>query len=166
MSTDPLKGLTKRQAAFATEYAKKRNGTASARSAGYKGNDKSLAVVASRLLKNAKVSTAVDVLVQPSIEKNQLTIEKVVTELNAIAFADWKDFVKVKYDEDGEEVISAKLILKDKLTALRILAEYLRMVGGNADTSQSSTHLHLHLTPDMTAEQARQHLINYLRQRH
>lgn len=60
--SEEVKELSKQQKMFADSYlgATLFNGTQSARQAGYKGDDNTLAVSASRLLRNAKVSAYID----------------------------------------------------------------------------------------------------------
>lgn len=161
---DPLQGLTSRQAKFVTEYAKDHNGTRSARAAGYNGTDAALAVTANKVLKSVKVSKALEILIAPAVQENQITTERILEKVSKVAFADWNEFVEVKRDKDGE-IIYATLKLRDHLTALRMLGEYLRLWGANVDTSLPSQHLHFHFNEKMTPEEARQSIIQYLRTR-
>jgi len=156
--------LTPKQQSFILHYIELGNGVAAARAAGYAGNDNTLRNAASRLLTNANISKSLQEASAPALEKAQATINRVLQELAAIAFAPWKDYIKIRYDKEGN-VASAKLNLTQKLAALRMLAEYLGMFN-NSDKGLHIPSLALHYRPGMTEEEARQKLVAFLRNQH
>lgn len=58
-------GLTEKQRRFVEAYAETANATESARRAGYKGDDNTLAVTGARLLRNTKVASGLQKLTEP-----------------------------------------------------------------------------------------------------
>ena len=89
--------LTMRQLRFACEYAKSANGKGAARAAGYHGEDHSLEVQASRLLRNAEVLAKIEELRKPELEKAKVDLAHVVAELASVGFSDIGDIM----DFDG-----------------------------------------------------------------
>lgn len=78
-----LSDLTPKQRNFVLAYLSNNgNGTAAARTAGYKGTEGSLAVTASRLLTNAKVSRALAEQAAPVLRRKVLDAEQVLTRLS------------------------------------------------------------------------------------
>lgn len=57
------------------------------------------------------------------IEKQLVTVEEVITELKDIGMADWREFVEIRRDKDGE-VVDARLKLGDKVKALQLLGDH------------------------------------------
>ena len=90
---EPTKTLPPKRAAFAREYLRDLNGARAARAAGYAA--KSASVEASRLLGNADVQAEITRQRAILAEQADVTPEKIVAELAAIAFADLGDYVRI-----------------------------------------------------------------------
>ncbi len=80
-------GLTAKQRRFVDEYIVCLNGTEAARRAGYEGDDATLAVTASRLLRNAKVLRALD----ERLQEHAMPANEVLVHLSDIARGDIAD---------------------------------------------------------------------------
>jgi phage terminase small subunit len=118
---DNPENLTGKQQAFIDFYfgEAKFNGTEAARLAGYSGNDSSLAVTASQLLRNAKVAATIAV----RFKAMHITADQVIAEISRVAQADWNEFLNVK-TKDGQTV-SVQMSLRDKLKALEMAGKNL-----------------------------------------
>ncbi len=57
---------------------------------------------------------------------------EVLSELSAIAKADWKDFLEIRRDKEGE-IISATLKLSDKIKSLELLGKYHKLFSERLD---------------------------------
>jgi hypothetical protein len=106
--------LTGKQRSFVFAYVKCNNGTQSAKEAGYKGNEKQLSVIAAQNLGKLRVKDAIQALEKPALEKAQVSTEKVILELKAIAFAP-----------------ENKVPWNSKMSALRMLGDHLGMWADN-----------------------------------
>ncbi len=84
--------LTAKQRTFALEYIICKNGTEAARRAGYAGDDATLAVTASRLLRNAKVVA----FINERFAETTMRADEVVARISEQAAADMGDFIKIK----------------------------------------------------------------------
>lgn len=84
--------LTAKQRTFALEYIICKNGTEAARRAGYAGDDATLAVTASRLLRNAKVVA----FINERFAESTMRADEVVARLSEQAAADMGDFIKIR----------------------------------------------------------------------
>lgn len=82
-----LKGLTDKQRRFVLEYAVSLNQSAAARKAGYKNAPKA----GMELMKKATVQKALRCIIRPKMEKLELTVERVLTELAYCLFRDPAD---------------------------------------------------------------------------
>lgn len=111
--------LTLKQKLFVEHYLVTRNGTEAARLAGYAGNDVTLGAVAYENLNKPLIKSAIERRLKSTVMSANQVLEK----LTEIASADWRDFVQVKYNGEGE-IISAILPLKDQLKALELLGKY------------------------------------------
>lgn len=80
------------QMLFAIEYVKDFNGTRAAQRAGFQGNDDSLAVTASRLLRYAKVQNKIRDL----LAANAMAAEEALWRLAQMARLDISQFIKAK----------------------------------------------------------------------
>lgn len=80
--------LNIQQRKFVIAYLKTGNGKQSAIAAGY--SKKTADVQASRLLANAKVKQALVKPISKAVEKTELTAERVIAELEKVAFTDVK----------------------------------------------------------------------------
>jgi phage terminase small subunit len=141
--------LTVKQQRFVDEYVICLNGTEAARRAGYKGNDTTLAVEASRLIRNAKVSRRVNEL----LAEFAMPANEVLSQLSDIARSDIADAMdgfggidpieakrrgksqlikrlKTKVttvtEKDGteRETVETEIEMHDKLSALQALAKF------------------------------------------
>lgn len=86
-----------KQAIFAREYLVDLNGAAAARRSGYKGTDRSMEVISSRLLKTPAVAAMVSSGMAKRAERTQITADRVLVELARIAFLDPADL----FDANG-----------------------------------------------------------------
>ena len=129
--------LTVRQAKFVLNYTG--NGTQAARQAGYKGNSDTLAVQASRLLKDDKIIRALDRLtVRQSASEGQsklLTrndLMAIWSELASDTKATWKDRLKAMdslaksqgiFIDRSQIISNVRVESLDKLTDRELIAE-------------------------------------------
>jgi len=86
--------LTAKQRTFALEYIICKNGTEAARRAGYAGDDATLAVTASRLLRNAKVVE----FINERFAEMAMRADEVIARMSEQASADMGDFIDVKHN--------------------------------------------------------------------
>lgn len=143
--------LTGKQKKFVDAYIVCLNGTEAARQAGYSGDDATLAVSASRLLRNAKVISSID----ERISQFAMPANEVLLHLTDIARGDVADALnsvggidpleakrrgkshiikrfKVKTtfipgkgaDDEGMEIHETEIEMYDRLKALETLAKY------------------------------------------
>ena len=94
--TEPTKALPPKRAAFVREYLRDLNASRAARAAGYAA--KSASVEGSRLLGNADVQAEITRQRAILAAQEDVTPEKIVAELAAIAFADLGDYVRIHPD--------------------------------------------------------------------
>lgn len=83
----PKGALTDRERAFVRWYVSEEcnlNATAAARKAGYRGTDKSLNSMASRLLTRVKVREAVDAAMHKALKAAEITVEGVLQRIGVI----------------------------------------------------------------------------------
>lgn len=86
--------LTPKQQAFCIEYVVDFNGQAAAERAGY--SKRRARITASELLCNPEVSISIRSLIEERKSKADISAEKILQELQAVAFAKTTDFVKIK----------------------------------------------------------------------
>jgi phage terminase small subunit len=103
--------LTEKQSRFIDAYLLEPDGTKAAIAAGY--SEKSAAVEANRLLKNAKVREALDEARKAIQGRTGVTADRVIAELAKVGFADIRNLVSwranvvgMTEDENGEEVLA------------------------------------------------------------
>jgi phage terminase small subunit len=89
--------LTLKQRRFAEEYCIDLNATAAYIRAGYSARDNSAEAAASRLLSNVKVQKVVEEKQKEIAKQCEVTAEKVIREISAVAFSD----VRKLFKEDG-----------------------------------------------------------------
>jgi len=159
-----MNDLNMKEQSFVLEYMKSKNATQAAKNAGYQGTPGSLRVMASKLLTKGNILAAIQAMTKPIVQQANISTERVVNELARYAFGELEDFVKIQYNMEGD-VVGAKLILKDKLMALRMLGDHLGMFKDVPPMDNERPNLHLHFHPNMSPEDARQRLLNYLRNR-
>jgi phage terminase small subunit len=144
--------LNPKQQRFVAEYLKDLNATQAAIRAGY--SEKTAPQIASRLLTNVKVASAVAEGQQVIAEKAGVTVEKVVNELASIGFANFGDYLNAEgrislplgdrakmaavgeYTTEaiGDQVITrTKFKLLDKRAALVDLGKHLGMFAEKAE---------------------------------
>lgn len=87
--------LSEKQLMFAQEYVKDHNATQAAIRAGY--SEKGADVQGSRLLGDVRIQAQIHKAHQAISKRNEVTVDRVVQELKAIAFATWAD----AFDEQG-----------------------------------------------------------------
>ncbi len=130
--------LTPQQELFCQEYIVDCNGTQAAKRAGYA--EKTAAVQASRLLKNAKVLSRVRAIQKERLDKLALTQESVLLNLLEVydrcmqhhPVTEW-DYEQGEYKETGEYEFDAKGALR----ALELLGKHLAMFTQKVEHSGS-----------------------------
>jgi phage terminase small subunit len=152
------RGLTPKQARFVEEYLIDLNGTAAYIRAFGATNRKSAAELASRLLRDVNVKSAIEAQTSAVQRKLKLTQHRVLRELMALGFADigqvaewqgqnvkFKDSaaisrtarraIKAVKQTDSKDGGSFSLEFHDKIAPLHTLAKYTKLVQGdeNAD---------------------------------
>ncbi len=120
--------LTQRQRLFVEAYLANPNGREAARAAGYSGDDNALSTRAFELMRNPKIAELIGVRVEEAVMRSN----EVLSELSAIAKADWQDFLEIRRDKDGE-IISATLKLSDKIKSLELLGKYHKLFSERLD---------------------------------
>lgn len=117
---NPVTGLTGQQEAFAREYlmpqgkgGKPFNGKHAAIAAGY--SPRSAESQASRLLSYAKVQAFLSELQAPALQKFEVTQDRIMQEISAMAFSNIMDFVEVK---DGQAWIDLSKCTREQAAAL------------------------------------------------
>jgi phage terminase small subunit len=134
--------LTDKQRRFVAAFLLEENGTKAAITAGYA--EKSAAVEASRLLRNAKVAAAIEAGRAPKAEVPPAELpldQRVIAELQKIAFADIRNVVSWSPGEIGwVERNGEEMLAVPNRVDLKASAEIDEMVAaGIAEISQSST---------------------------
>ena len=124
------KTLIKRKArekTFCAEYAKDLNGTRAAIAAGYA--KKSARSAASRLLTKRNIQEKIAELTKKHADKLDLSGEKVLAELDKIAFSNMLDYMRV--DGDGAFVLDFSKLTREQAAAIQ---EYtVDATGGTGD---------------------------------
>ncbi len=122
--------LTQRQRLFVEAYIGACNGNAreSARAAGYSGDDNALSQRGFELVRNPKIAELIGVRVQEAV----MRANEVLSELSAIAKADWQNFLEIRRDREGD-IISATLKLSDKIKSLELLGKYHKLFSDRVD---------------------------------
>lgn len=154
MKKSDFQSLTAKQRSFVLEYIKSHNGVSAARVAGYKGNNQTLRAVAHENLTKPHIRRAIEQLEAPALEKAGITVERVIEQLAAIAFAPWRE-----REAPREQLVP----LSAKIKALSCLGDYLGLWKG-AGIQNHGSQLGFP-REDITAEEARQDLLRYLRQK-
>ncbi len=124
--------LTQRQRLFVEAYIGPCGGNAreSARAAGYSGDDNTLSQRGFELMRNPKVAE----LIGGRVEEAVMRANEVLSELSAIAKADWQNFLEIRRDREGE-TIAATLKLSDKIKALELVGKYHKLFSDRVDLS-------------------------------
>ncbi len=124
--------LTQKQRLFVEAYIGPANGNArtAARMAGYSGDDNALSSRAFELMRNPKIAELIGVRVEEAVMQSN----EVLSELSAIAKADWQNFLEIRRDKEGE-TISATLKLSDKIKSLELLGKFHKLFSEKIDLS-------------------------------
>jgi phage terminase small subunit len=93
--------VTPKQRKFAEEYLVDQNATQAAIRAGY--SKKTACAQGSRLLRNVKVAAAIDAKTEKHLAKVEVTAERIMQELAAVAFSSIADFIKI--DNEGKPAL-------------------------------------------------------------
>lgn len=136
--------MTDKQKKFVDEYVKSRDLTNSAIKAGY--SKRNPCEVGSNLLSKDEIKNAIDERIAKISDKVDVSVEKILKELAAIAFVDRTELVKVSGDEvlikntddlsvDAKKIISGikqgkhgiEVNSYDKIKALELLGKYQKM---------------------------------------
>lgn len=162
-----MKALEEKQKAFCREYLVDLNGTQAAIRAGY--SKKAAKEQASRLLTKANIQAEIKLLVDAAAKRNDITVDRVLTELARVAFGDPRKFfdgqalkdMKDLSDDDaaalssievfeefegfGEERrmigYTKKIKFWDKVSALEKIARYLKMLRTDVDITTGGEKL-------------------------
>lgn len=153
MSSRSKSGLTPRQEEFCRQYVIDFNATAAYKKAGYRArSDNSAAAGASELLRNSKIQAYISRLQQQRSQRTEITADRVLQEIAAIAFSDVTDVISFtngsvavsdssRLDKrvtaaiaevsctDGEMGSTVKVKLHDKKAALQLAAKHVGLLG-------------------------------------
>lgn len=113
------KPLNERQQAFVREYVIDFNGSAAARRAGY--SEKTAGQHAERMLKNVEIKKAIEEAKAKVCKRAELTVDRIVQELERIAFGDLKN--SVKWDSNGTNVRSSDELPDDVSATIAAIEE-------------------------------------------
>lgn len=127
------------------------NATKAARLAGYKGNAAVLAAVGYENLRKPQIVA----LVQARLNEAHMSADQCLSELADIAMADWREFVEIKHDKNGD-IIEANLRLTDKLKALELIGKHHKLFTDKVETTnelsdKQQRHYDKMLTDALTA---------------
>lgn len=149
--------LNERQKRFVQEYLVDLNATAAAKRAGY--SEKTAYSMGQRLLKKVEIQTAIQKRQEKLQGKLEITQERVLEELAAVAFANGTDFVTITKNgkvqitptedvaEDKRKAVASikegqkgvEIKLHDKVRALELLGKHLGVFDSNtASTGQEN----------------------------
>ncbi len=122
--------LTLKQQLFVESYlgAAKGNATEAARMAGYKQPQ----MQGPRLMQKDEIASRV----RARVEQAAMSADEVLKELSEIGRAEWKHFLQVMTNRNGE-TIDAKIVLKDKVTALELLGKYHKLFTDKQEVEHS-----------------------------
>ncbi len=124
--------LTQRQRLFVEAYIGPAQGNAreAARMAGYSGDENALSQRAFELVRNPKIAELIGVRVGEAV----MRANEVLSELSAIAKADWQNFLEIRRDKEGD-IIDATLKLSDKIKSLELLGKFHKLFSDRVDLS-------------------------------
>ena len=107
MSSRPL---TAKQSAWLAAYLSNGfNATQAARTAGYKGNAKTLSVVGAENLAKPSISARVEKVIGAALEKAQISVDRLAVELGYLALSDIRELVSWTADEGHSLIDSGEL---------------------------------------------------------
>lgn len=115
MSSNESKKLTEKQKVFCREYLVDFNGTRAAIASGY--SKKTAYAVASENLRKPQIQREIQRIADKKLKENGDPIQRIILELQLIAFGDYQDLVQ--WDENGIEkfVPSKKLGNKSRIVS-------------------------------------------------
>jgi phage terminase small subunit len=126
---EPVKRLTFKQRNFVDKYIEHHgNGSKAARESGYAGSNNVMEQIAFKNTSNPYIAAAI----QARMEAQGITADMVIAELGRVAFADWKDFVKIKYGRDGH-MLEANMDMSSKVRSLELLGKHFRLFADKLD---------------------------------
>lgn len=133
---NPATGLTPMQEEFCREYLADFNGTRAAKQAGYSA--KTAYSQANRLLKKAEVQAFLATLQKPRLEKFEVTQDRIMQEVAALAFSNIMDFVTV---ENGQAWVDLAKCTREQAAALAAfevieMPPAMRMVDGEMEARE------------------------------
>jgi phage terminase small subunit len=148
--------LTDKQKRFCEEYLIDLNATQAAIRAGYKNSN-----IGRQLITKNYVSEYIEKLKKERSKRTEITVDRVLEELAAIAFSDRTDIAKIEdggvvtftptdqLDKDAKKTISGiesgkdgtKVKTYDKIKALELIGKHLGMFTANADNSDTLAKL-------------------------
>jgi phage terminase small subunit len=122
--------LTIKQRLFVEAYIGPAQGNAreAARMAGYSGDDNALSQRGFELVRIPKIAALIGVRVEEAV----MRANEVLSELSAIAKADWQNFLEIRRDREGD-IISATLKLSDKIKSLELVGKYHKLFSDRVD---------------------------------
>ncbi len=120
------RALTLNQELFIRHFIRVHNATEAARLAGYKGDDHTLQVRGSELLKHPIIAARISEFVTDV----GVSAQDVLSELAEVAFSPWKEHVVEIVDKNGN-IVGARIDLKDKVRALELLGKYHKLFTDN-----------------------------------
>jgi phage terminase small subunit len=120
------------------------NGTEAARLAGYEFPSEE----AYRLLRNAQVRARID----ERLAEVAMTANEVLAELSDIARAEWREFLIIKRNKDGDEV-EVKMDLSSKVKSLELIGkahgQFTEKVHHSGEIATPITTIRVTLDPDL-----------------
>lgn len=153
--------LTEYQEKFIEEYLKDLNQSQAAIRAGYKGKHSTAKISASRMMTNLNIRAEIDRRIAERSKKNEITADRVLQELAAIAFSDIRKIfddkndlreiskiddetakaissIEVEVDKVGNRVFSTtkKIKLNDKLRALQLVGNHIGMFKESSSSAE------------------------------
>jgi phage terminase small subunit len=131
-TTTPRKPLSARQQLFVDAFRGEAKGNASeaARIAGYRDTT----TYPYRLLKMPEIRARLE----EHLEENGITADRIMNEVADIAFADWRDFVTIRFGKDGKQV-DVKMDLSSKVKSLDMLGKQFGMFRDKLDVTHSGS---------------------------
>ena len=128
--------LTPKQSRFVAEYLIDGNATQAAIRASY--SEKTAAAIGSENLTKPEIAAAIREAEEARSERTQVTADRVLMELAAVAFSDLRD--AATWDEDGVSLIASSVLSDDAARALREVTARIETFDGEQGT-RTTRHL-------------------------
>ena len=125
----PPKGLSEQHKRFVAEYLVDQNATGAYRRSGYTAKGHSAEVNAERLLRNAEVRAAIDAGLAETLNRLDVTREKVLKELARIAFGDRRKVMS--WGPAGVTLIDSAALDEDDAALVAEVSETISATGGS-----------------------------------